>query len=162
MRGLFITLIILGILAYFGYKKIKEYASNITFPDINFLGRDLVAILFGKGTGSINVSNNIINVTLSTTINNNNTFNIKVSGLYLELFYKGILLARSTFPHETFTIPKKSSITLTENISVYPNFTNDIVVKLLKKDPIDFSYTVKATLFGFFPLKFSSNFLYQP
>lgn len=149
MRTFIIILVIAAIL-YFGYTRGKKVIDNFTIDDPRFIGADLASVFNGSGFTTID---------LGTTITNKNNFSVSVSGLYIEVYYQGAIIGKSTMPHDKFTIPANGSVDIRENITLALGNAIQVGAKLLTKQPVEFTYMVKATLFGFLPFKFNDSFI---
>lgn len=151
MRNLIIIVVIAAIL-YFGYRAGKKAIDNFDIGDPKFIGADLASVFSGSSFTTID---------LGTTITNKNNFSVSVSGLYVEVYYQGAILGKSTKPHDKFIIPANGSVDLTENITIALGNAAQIAGRLISKQPTQFDYMVKAKLFGFFPLTVRDSFTYS-
>jgi len=81
------VIIIFGIYkGYKYYKYLKGAADRVNFGKPTFQGVDLKSILDGGTT---------VTVDLTVTATNGNNFGIPVSGLYAEVYYNGVTVAKS-------------------------------------------------------------------
>lgn len=144
-------LVALLIIVIAGYFFIKKSLDNFTFGDVKFVGGDFKSIFDGSGFTAIN---------LASTIENKNSFSVPVSGLYIELYHQGTLIGKSTNVQPDFTIPSMGTITIQESMTFNVNSSLAIGLKILSRTPVVFDYTVRAKLFGFYPLTYSDNFTY--
>ncbi len=151
MKGSTIILIIVIALIIAGVVYGKKVIDNFTFGNPKFVGADLGSIFGGTGFSTID---------LSMSVDNKNTFAIPVKNLYAEVYYNGQLFGKSTNAHDPFTIPANGSITITQNMTFALTNTGAIIGKLYNKQPLQFTYMVKGTLFGFAPFKYNGNFTY--
>lgn len=151
MRSFLTVLIIVALLLYFGYRFVKKSVENLTFSQPKFSGIDLLNFINKTGFSTVD---------LSTTITNKNNFDIPVNNLYLEISHEGNLVGKSTIPHEKFVIPNNGAITESQNVTLSLASSFSLAAKLLAKQPIVFDYTIKGTLFNFFPLNYSDKFTY--
>lgn len=151
MRTFLIILVFLAVITFFGYRYGKTAISKLDFGSPKFSGIDLLNVLNTSGFSQVN---------LSTVITNQNNFAIPVNNLYLEVSYLGNLVGKSTNTGTSFVIPANGQITISQNVTISLANSLGIAAKLVAKQPIQFDYLVKATLFNFFPLTFRSNFIY--
>lgn len=145
----FIIILIIVVLLYFGYSKSKTIIDNFEISDPQFIGADIASVFNGSGFTTID---------LGTTITNKNNFSVTVSGLYIEVYYKGMVVGKSTQPHPEFVIPANGKVDLVENMTLVLNNALEIGLQLIRKQPVEFTYLVKSTIFGFFPLRFRDSF----
>lgn len=152
MKNLLIILVILVVIGYFTYKKGKGYLDKINISEPKFVGANLDSLISGTGFNSID---------LQSTVTNGNNFAIPVNKLYIEVFYNGSLVAKSTRSHDAFIIPKNGSATINENITLsFGTLAIPIVADIAKKRPVVFTYNVKATLFNFIPISYTDTLTY--
>lgn len=145
----FIIIAVIVIILYFGYTRAKKILDNFEISDPEFLGADLPGLFRGTGFNTVD---------LGTTITNKNDFSVSVSGLYIEIYYKGMTVGKSTVPHEKFVIPANGSVDVRENMTLALGNAIEVGVRLLAKQPVEFTYMVKATIFGWFPLTHRDKF----
>lgn len=152
MRAFLIILVIIVVIGIAGYLYGKRAIDNFEFGEPKFVGADLQSIFSGAGFTTLD---------LSSTIVNKNNFEVPVKGLYVELKYKGQLIAKSTNPQD-FVIPANGSITITHNLTlpVGTGFAIDIGLQLASKKQLEFQYSAKGSLFGFIPLSTKDTFTY--
>lgn len=151
MRKFLIILLIVAVVGFFGYRYAKRSIDNISFSSIGFTGIDLNNILSTTGFATVDVN---------TTIGNKNGFSIPVNNLYVEIYYAGKVIGKSTMPSDAFTIPANGSFTVSHNVTLSLSGSLDIATKLIQKRPVEFTYMIKATLFGFYPLIYKGSFTY--
>lgn len=144
-------LAVLVIIIVVGYFVIKKILDNFTFGDVKFAGGNIRSIFDGTGFTAIN---------LSMPIDNKNNFSVPVSGLYIELFYQGASIGKSTNPQADFDIPANGNITINQSMTFNVNSSVSIGLKALAGTPLTFDYTTKAKLFGFYPLTYNGTFSY--
>lgn len=149
MRTIIVIIVIIVIL-YFGYRGGKKIIDNFDFGSPKFIGADLANVFSG----------NFATVDLGTTITNKNNFSVPVSGLYFEVYYQGQLLGKSTMRHDNFTIPANGSIEIMENVTLALGDVVQIAGKLLAKQPIEFTYMVRAFLWNVIPITVRNKFMY--
>lgn len=150
MKVLVTILVILILAAIAGYAYAKKTIDKFTF-DIKFVGADLKGILSNGG---------FANIDLSATITNQNKFKVSVKDLYVEVYYKGQLLGKSTSIHDPFVIPANGRITISQGMTLSATSTFDIAKQFISGQKIEFEYMIKATIFNFYPLKVRGTFTY--
>lgn len=148
MKYFLLVLLAVIIIAFFYVRRVLD---NFTFSDAKFAGGNLKSIFDGSGFTAIN---------LSSTITNKNNFSVPVSGLYIELYNNGNLIGKSTTPQSDFTIPAKGEYTVVQSMTFNVNSSLLIAAKVLAGVPVVFDYTVRAKLFGFYPLTYKDSFTY--
>lgn len=151
MRTFIIIIAIVLVLAIVGYRYGKKALAKFDVQGPNLVGADLSKIF---------QSGNFATADLSATITNGNNFNIPVSNLYVELYYNGQTLGKSTTPHDKFIIPKNGSVSITQNMTLAAASGLDIASQLLGGNKLTFTYKVTGVLFGFFPFVYRGNFNY--
>lgn len=148
MKYFLIVLVAVIIIAFF---YIKNALDKFTFGDVKFVGGDFRSIISGQPFTAIN---------LSETIENKNNFNVPVSGLNVEVYHQGTLIASSTAPQADFVIPANGTYTLNQSMTVDTSKALSIATKIFSGQPLVFDYKIKAKLFGFYPLSYNGNFTY--
>lgn len=150
MKTFIIILVIVVVLAL-GYKYGKKAIDNFDFGNPKFVGADLKSIFSSSGFATVD---------LSTTITNKNNFSVPVNNLYIEVYYQGALVGKSTTPHDAFVIPKNGSINISQNISLAVTNTVNIAAQIIGGQSVQFEYRIRAILFGFVPFFTKGTFTY--
>jgi LEA14-like dessication related protein len=150
MRTFIIILVIVAVIGFFGYRYSSKAIDNINFNP-KFVGADLKSIFSKTG---------FANIDMQATITNKNNFNIPVNNLYIEVYYNGAIVGKSTVPHEKFIVPANGSITISQNISLAVTNSLAIAGKLIAGQKVEFEYMIKGQLFNFLPLKVKGTFTY--
>lgn len=151
MKAIWIILIIVVIILAIGYSQVKKAINNFSLGTPKFVGADLKSIFTNGGFAAVD---------LTSTITNNNKFSIPVSNLYIEVYYQGALVGKSTTVHNNFTIPANGTITISQNMTLAFNNTIDVGLKIISGQQVTFTYIVKATIFNLVPLRISNSFTY--
>lgn len=150
MKTFILILVIVVILGLVGYRVSKKAIDKISFSKPTIRNLNLSSI-----------GNSFSTVDLTTTIENKNNFDIPVSGLYIELYYQGQLVGKSTVPSEKFIVPMNGSITITQNVTIYLNSTLNVAAKILSKELITFDYIARGIVFNVVPLQIRDSFIYS-
>lgn len=151
MKTWVIILIIVVVLAFGTYKYGMKAVDKVTFGQPQFVNADFKSLISGSGVTSVN---------LSETITNANNFSIPVTGLYFEVYYNGITIARSQAPHVRFVIPANGSLAVTETVLIDVQNSIQVGLNILSGQSIKFDYMVRGYLFGFFPFTYKGTFTY--
>lgn len=151
MKGLTIILVIIVVLAIGGYLYSKKVLSKFNWGSPSLAGADLKNIFNSGG---------FANITLTDIVTNNNNFKVTVNNLYIEIYYQGSVIAKSTTPHDPFVIPANGSVTITQDMTVAINNSLTIAAQLISGNKIEFDYKIKAIIFGFYPLIYNGKFTY--
>lgn len=149
MKYFIVALLIIIIVGYFF---IKNALDKFIFGEVKFVGADFRSIITGSPITAVN---------LSSTITNNNSFSVPVSGLYIELYYQGTIIGKSTAPQPDFTLASMGTTTINQSMTVNISGGLSVAAKFLSGVPVVFDYTIRAKLFGFYPLSYNGNFTFE-
>lgn len=151
MKNFFIIVLIVAVIAISIYAYGKIIFKKFNWGQPAFAGADFKNIFSGTG---------FTTVTFVDTITNNNNFQVSIDRLYIEVYYGGSLIAKSTNVHEKFVIPANGSVTITQNMTLAINNSLGILSDLAQGNKLQFEYRVRALIFGLYPLMFKGNFSY--
>lgn len=141
MKQAIIIIVVLIVLGYFGYRYGKKVVDKIEIRNPKFDSVDWKSIINGGGFANINLIDMVIN---------RNNFTIPVSGLYVELSYKGNLIGKSTTPQD-FIIPANGDLAIKQNMTVAIGNSLDVGLKKIQGEQVTFDIIATMTLFGFYP-----------
>lgn len=159
MRTL-IWILVIGILLYFIYKKIKEGIGNIKLKvrlgNIR-VGKFIKIIVAEKGQVIPGLETEALVI-----IENNNNYSIPIKNLYIEIYDKQTLIGRTTeITKERVIIPRNTVSSLSHFIDIYPVQAFFDVLKNLKSgDKIKLNYRIKLNVFSI-TIPFKGEFEYQ-
>ena len=101
---------------------------------------------------------------LNISIENRNGFNLTGSGLYAELKYQGVIVAKSADTEANsakFTIPAYETATFVHTLDLFVNQQFlDAAKGLITGSKMEFEYYVRLRIFGFIPFWWTSTFEY--
>lgn len=150
---LLFVIIVLALYAYSIFQKI-DFDFNIKgFNFREFIIKDI------KNQGSKTV------IKIEYIINNNSNTNLKFKDLYVEAYYNGKLIAKSTNNYENIKevlLPKKTrNIKFEQEYYVLLNKESiDLTGKILNSIPVNIGYFVKVNFMGI-NLKYKGTYKYQ-
>lgn len=157
------TLAILGLIAvavYLIYTYLKKVSDKINIR-IAFKGVDLGNTSVPVFLSSLNagIVNNV-KLKLAAIITNDNSFSIPFSNLVAELFYDGILVAKTTdeLSQKKFVVPANGQLEVLDNVNVFLNAASvKLLTQTLNNQKPTITYSVRVKIF-FIPVSFTGTF----
>ena len=150
IRLLFILILIIGFVCVFVNFAKRKVNIDVKISDIDikkFLG------LLLKNEG-------VLDTELTINIQNDNTFPLLINRLYIELYSKGNLIAKSEKESNRIIIPANSIFEIKHNLYVFVTQAFfELINKLKSGESLLMDYVVKVRIFGF-PVTFEKQFRY--
>ncbi len=102
----------------------------------------------------------VLDTELAITVKNDNTFPILINKLYIELYSKGNLIAKSEKESKRIIIPANSMFEIKHNLYLFLTQSFfELIDKLKSGESLLMDYVIKVRIFGF-PMTFEKQFHY--
>lgn len=145
MKKILVISLVLLVILIVWLKSVKDnldWSYKISFIDISKLFR-------GK-----------LDLKIDLIVKNGNNFAINLSGLYLELYYTGKLIAKTKKESGSTRIEPKSENVVLSNLPLgilLDKYSGDMVAKIIGKKPITLDIKIGVKLFGL-PIGFKTSY----
>lgn len=147
MRFLIIVLVVIALLVFYYYIHISSEINNIDYKinikDVDFSNFNLQS--FG-GEGSL------VKTKIGVDLKNNGSLSLSFKDLYIEVYYGGILVAKSSDNvnnQNKIIIDKNSSTNVVQEFDVYVNQSLFNLIKGIKNKNALIQYKVNVNWYGF-------------
>lgn len=153
---LLIVLFVLIVVALYAKSIIDKIEFDFNIKNLNFK-EFILKDVTGQGSKTL--------ITIEYLINNKSNTTIKFKDLYVEAYYNGSLIAKSTNNYnntkEIVLSKKTNDIKFEQEYYVLLNKNSiDLASKIALKTPVNIGYLVKVKLFGF-SLKYKGTYNYK-
>jgi hypothetical protein len=152
---LLIVLFILIVIVLYAKSIVDKIEFDFNIKNLNFK-EFILKDVTGQGSKTL--------ITIEYLINNKSNTTIKIKDLYVEAYYNGKLIAKSTDKYDNtkeIVLNKKQPSKFEQEYYVLLNKQSiDLASKIALKTPVNIGYLIKVKLFGF-SLKYKGTYNYK-
>lgn len=148
-KAILIAVLILFALAAFAGYYIYQFKDKVE-ADYAIKKIELVELLRGKA-----------NIILDLKIKNTSSSSITLKNVYIEVFYKGVLISKTENPiPRVDVVPNGTSLTPGINIAFMPSEQSaEVIASYVNNKPINLDISLKTSVFSI-PVRIKTNYTY--